>query len=256
MKKFILAIALLITTNSTTLFAQSVGGATAYNKSTFVTKTGIVSEVEENANNPMMGEKGLHIYIKSKGTKYRVHVSPQWYANKNKIKFRKGQKITVSGSEFYERSGWTAGNNIYAATITDKKSGKSMKFRDKNSGQTLWAGRHQGKMQDKMMKKHQSSQNKEAIQNDMRAKMREQMQKKMMSQGGPNTNSDGKNSEKFDPDSFRNEMRNKMQQQMRDEMRAKHQGQNKEKQMEKKLNDKRTNMIMRGNYGQSRKKDD
>ncbi len=122
-----------------------------YSKDTFKTIKGNVISINT-VFNKIKQEKGLHLTMKSSSDEYIVHVCPQWYADKEKIEFKKGDSITVSGSTFIKDDA----NNIYTATL-EYGDNKTLNLRDPDTGKGLWRGRHmeenKAKNQKKMKKK-------------------------------------------------------------------------------------------------------
>ncbi len=109
-----------------------------YSKKTFKTLKGTVKGMKI-VFNRFMKEYGLHITLKTASGDYIVHVCPKWYADKMKITFAKGEKLTISGSTFSKNKQ----KNIYAATIIRGSSkAKPMKLRNPDTGKGLWSGRH------------------------------------------------------------------------------------------------------------------
>ncbi|MCP4024031.1 MAG: hypothetical protein GY729_19475 [Desulfobacteraceae bacterium] len=106
-----------------------------YNQKTIATINGTVTGIDTvvNANT---NEPGNHIIVNSGKGLYTVHVCPDWYAQKNTIKFSIGDIIQVTGSTFTRNNE----KNIYAAKIIDK-SGRVIELRNLDTGKTLWGGR-------------------------------------------------------------------------------------------------------------------
>jgi len=108
-----------------------------YRKSTFTSIRGKIIKIQTLFNR-FKKEKGLHLVIKTSREKYVVHVCPQWWASKKRFNFRKGEKLTVSGSVF-KRHGM---KNMYAATIIRRHSSRPIKLRNPDTGEGLWWGRY------------------------------------------------------------------------------------------------------------------
>ena len=113
----------------------------AYDKETYTSVKGIVKSVDT-VFNRFKQEKGLHLTVKTSSDEYIVHVCPQWYADKKKLKFNIGELVSVSGSEFTKNGE----KNIYAARLTHKSFG-TLKLREPKTGNGLWFGRYQEEMQ-------------------------------------------------------------------------------------------------------------
>lgn len=134
---FIVSI-LFMLSNSAFSKAKSASGMDPYNEKTLKTIKGEIVSIDTVFNRHTQ-ENGLHLSIESSSVKYIIHVCPEWYAEKNKIQFKKNEKISVTGSEFEKDNE----KNIYAASIV-RSSGAVLKLRDKNTGKTLWKGRYEG----------------------------------------------------------------------------------------------------------------
>lgn len=116
---------------------QGKKGMVPYKQETFKTVTGEVNGVKT-VFNRIQQEKGLHLVIETSSGEFIVHVCPQWYADKKKIRFEVGESVTISGSTFMK----DGKQNIYAATIV-RGSVETLKLRDPDSGHGLWRGRYQ-----------------------------------------------------------------------------------------------------------------
>lgn len=146
-------------------------GMTPYDRSTFTTIQGTVADVTT-VLNPVMKEEGMHLELKTASDTVLVHVVPKWYADKNKKKFDffKGEKISVSGSQFSKNQQ----PNIYAATIK-RQSGLTLKLRNIKSGQGLWSGRYRPAHAPKNLPPHLQKK-REEFQKMMREKMIQRQQ--------------------------------------------------------------------------------
>lgn len=113
----------------------SKGRMAPYRQETFTTINGKVDSIDT-VFNKIKQEKGLHLTVKTSSGEYIVHVCPQWYADKEQLKFENGELLTISGSTF------TKDNepNIYAATIINGSS-KSLNLRNPDTGDGLWDSR-------------------------------------------------------------------------------------------------------------------
>ncbi len=147
------------------------GGMSPYSKDSFVTKDGVVAKVESSSFNPVMGQTGLHLKMRTSSGMYIVHVAPQWYIDNEEITFNVGDNITVSGSEFYANKGKIAGRNIYAATIVSPSLSTPLEVRDPDTGEGLWSGRNE------------NSDMTEDEKEEFRSKMREKIMKQMRGSG-------------------------------------------------------------------------
>ncbi len=124
------------------LFAVVLSGCVAatygmapYKLETVTTINGNVDKVET-VRNKQTNENGLHLKLMTVTGAVNVHVCPQWYADKNKIHFSKGESLIITGSTFIKDNE----QNIYAASITDRTS-HVLKLRKEDTGDTLWVGR-------------------------------------------------------------------------------------------------------------------
>ena len=110
-------------------------GMSPYRPETVTTITGVVDTIET-VMNKQTKEPGLHLSVKTVSDTFVVHVSPQWYADKMKIKFTKGEQLTITGSTFTK----DFEQNIYAATIVGIDN-IVINIRNSETGDSLWAGR-------------------------------------------------------------------------------------------------------------------
>ena len=106
-----------------------------YDNKSFTTVTGQVTEASIGYNRHM-GEDGLHLMVETDSEEYKIHVCPEWYADQQRIRFEKGEQVTVTGSEFSKD-----GPNIFAASIT-RRGSPPLNLRDATTGDTLWKGRN------------------------------------------------------------------------------------------------------------------
>jgi len=113
----------------------STMGMTPYKQETVTTIKGTVTTIETTMNKQTK-EDGMHLKVSTEADVYAVHVSPQWYAEKQKFQFNKGELLTITGSTFVKDNE----KNIYAATIIDS-TGNVIELRKQDTGETLWTGR-------------------------------------------------------------------------------------------------------------------
>jgi len=130
-------------------------GKVPYQKENVITISGLVEGIETVMNKQTL-EPGLHLKLNYSNETYTVHVCPQWYADKKNIRFTPGDSLIITGSSFVLNNE----KNLYAATIMDK-SQNIFKFRDRDTGQTLWAGKEQNNSQ---------AQNNPALQEETKSK--------------------------------------------------------------------------------------
>jgi hypothetical protein len=90
----------------------NAGGMVPYKKGSFTTIEGQVLSSKTDYN-PNTREEGLHLTVQTNSGRIKVHVSPQWWADKQKYRFLKGELVTVSGSRFSK----DGEENIYAAEL-------------------------------------------------------------------------------------------------------------------------------------------
>ncbi len=103
-----------------------------YNPATEQTLTGEVVSV--NYQVPMKGmSKGLHVILDVEGTKYDVHVGPQWFLDKQDTGLAVGDKISVTGSytSIMQKEALIAKQLV--------KGGKVLVLRE-DTGRPIWAG--------------------------------------------------------------------------------------------------------------------
>ncbi len=122
------------------------GGMADYKKSTFTNIAGEVISVET-VFNKVKQEDGLHLTVKTSSKEYIIHVCPQWYADKQKLEFKVGETLKITGSSFV-KDGLP---NIYAATITYSSS-KTLNLRNPDTGETFWKEQYKQGFDEKMQK--------------------------------------------------------------------------------------------------------
>ncbi|MCL6582071.1 MAG: hypothetical protein K6U11_00390 [bacterium] len=109
-----LSLAILLTI----LPRQGLGGMVPYEAGTLTTIEGKIISVST-VDNRMTSELGFHLKVATADSgEYIVHVSPQWYADKQRFEFMIGELLTVTGSAFTKDQQ----KNIYAATISRRFS--------------------------------------------------------------------------------------------------------------------------------------
>jgi hypothetical protein len=145
---------------------QKSYGMGKFSKYTIITIDATISEVGSNEMNKNNFGRGLHLYVTSNKGMYKVHVSPQFWIDKNSIEFKEGEKLKITGSTFKQKGK----NNIYAVSIT-KADGTKYNFRDPETGDGLWKNGMKGSMKDK---------NRNERQKEMQEKMMKKMQAEMM----------------------------------------------------------------------------
>ncbi|MEW6380832.1 MAG: hypothetical protein AB1611_14660 [bacterium] len=91
---------------------RSFGGMVPYDPATLTTIEGKITGIYT-VDNRATSELGFHLRVATASGEYIVHVSPQWYADKQNFQFMTGELLTVTGSAFTRDQQ----KNIYAATI-------------------------------------------------------------------------------------------------------------------------------------------
>ncbi len=122
-------------------------GMVPYSADTVSTIKGTVGRVDT-VFNPVTKEDGLHLAIRTASGKYIVHVCPQWYAEKQRIRFAVGETVEVIGSTFIKDNE----QNIYAATIVGNSS-ERLELRDTRTGDGRWSGRYMNERQSRNRQK-------------------------------------------------------------------------------------------------------
>lgn len=96
---------------------RSFGAMVPYDGGTVTTIEGKISGVYT-VDNRTTSELGFHLKVETGSGEYIVHVSPQWYADKQHFQFVTGELLTITGSAFTRDQQ----KNIYAASITRRFS--------------------------------------------------------------------------------------------------------------------------------------
>lgn len=88
--------------------------------------------------NKVMQEEGLHLIFQTEDEEkeYLIHVCPAWVAEQQNITFKRGEKLTITGSEFLKKGKL----NLYAAEII--REGKKLQLRNPENGEPLWKQRN------------------------------------------------------------------------------------------------------------------
>jgi hypothetical protein len=109
-----------------------------FNPATIVEIKGTITTIEKII--PTKGmSNGIHLTIKTDKTEYySIHLGPEWYLDKQAIKYSAGDVIVVTGSKItYENA-----PTIIAVSV--RKGNNILKLRDKK-GFPVWSGSGQGK---------------------------------------------------------------------------------------------------------------
>lgn len=103
-----------------------------FNPKTIVEMKGEIVAVEQIA--PMRGMGyGIHLMVNTGNETISVNLGPSWYIDKQKIQFKKGDKVEVEGSKVALN-----GQNVVIAREI-RKGGQVLNLRDKN-GIPQWSG--------------------------------------------------------------------------------------------------------------------
>lgn len=103
-----------------------------YNPKTTVNIKGQIVAVEQNI--PMKGmSAGIHLMVNTGSETISVNLGPKWYIDRQKMLFKKGDKVQVEGSKVM----LDGQNTIIAREV--KKGGQLLKLRD-NNGIPQWSG--------------------------------------------------------------------------------------------------------------------
>ncbi|MDA8174909.1 MAG: hypothetical protein M0018_10025 [Nitrospiraceae bacterium] len=108
-----------------------------YNPQTVETVSGVVESVEKFK--PMRGMySGIHLMVKTEKGVVPVHLGPDWYIDRQDVKFKKGDKVDVTGSKIT----FDGKPAIIAQQI--KKDGGTLVLRN-SAGIPEWAGWRRGR---------------------------------------------------------------------------------------------------------------
>ncbi|MDA8155100.1 MAG: hypothetical protein M0Z52_01395 [Actinomycetota bacterium] len=108
-----------------------------YNPQTIETVSGVVESVEKFK--PMRGMySGIHLMVKTEKGVVPVHLGPDWYIDRQDVKFKKGDKVDVTGSKIT----FDGKPAIIAQQI--KKDGGTLVLRN-SAGIPEWAGWRRGR---------------------------------------------------------------------------------------------------------------
>lgn len=156
---------------------QNSYGQAKFDKYKVKTINATIDEVGANELNANNRGTGMHLYVRSNRGYYKIHVSPQFWIDKNNIVFTKGEKLKITGSEFEQKKE----KNMYAVTI-ERTNGEKLHFRDAETGDGLWKSGMKG--HGKSVKQDQGdgeepSSMREKMMRENQEKMREQMMRKM-----------------------------------------------------------------------------
>ena len=111
---------------------KNAGYGRIYNPATTISLEGTITDIEHIANKRGRGY-GVHIKLQADDNTYDVHLGPSWYINKQDMKLKVNDHISVMGSKVtYE------GEEVIIAARIEKGS-EVMMLRDQN-GVPEWAG--------------------------------------------------------------------------------------------------------------------
>lgn len=113
---------------------KGMGAARMFDPATVVTVTGQI--VQENRVDRGMGHSGVHLAVKTADGEITVHLGPDFWVDKQTVKFVKGDEVTVKGSKIT----FEGKPAILAVTVT--KGSATLVVRDA-TGVPAWSG--QGK---------------------------------------------------------------------------------------------------------------
>jgi hypothetical protein len=103
-----------------------------FNPATVETVSGVVESVDKTR--PMKGmHSGIHIVLKTDKETIAVHLSPEWYIERQDVKLEKGDKVEVKGSRI-------TFNDKPAIIAAECKKGDSVLILRDSTGVPAWAG--------------------------------------------------------------------------------------------------------------------
>jgi hypothetical protein len=111
------------------------GAMRLFDAATVVTITGTVTG--ETRVDRGMGHAGVHLLVKTADGEIPVHLGPDFWVDKQTVKFAKGDEVTVKGS----RITFEGKPAIIAVTVT--KGGATLVLRDAQ-GAPAWSGQGKG----------------------------------------------------------------------------------------------------------------
>jgi hypothetical protein len=111
------------------------GAARMFDPSAIVTVTGTI--VGESRVDRGMGHSGVHLQLKTAAGEIPVHLGPDFWVDKQTVKFAKGDEITVKGSKI----AFEGKPAIIAETVT--KGSTTLVLRD-DKGTPVWKGQGMG----------------------------------------------------------------------------------------------------------------
>ncbi|MGB7414667.1 MAG: hypothetical protein WA902_10700 [Thermosynechococcaceae cyanobacterium] len=109
-----------------------------FNPATVETISGKVVRVDQRESQGRMSGMGIHVSVETAQETVDVHLGPSWYLNNQKLSFKIGDQVDVTGSRVADASQPT----LIAAEV---QSGNTvMTLRDEN-GLPVWGRRGQGR---------------------------------------------------------------------------------------------------------------
>ena len=110
-----------------------MGNHRFYDTKTIVTISGTITSVDK-ISSPRENSYGIHLQVEASDGTITTYVGPSWYLNEQKISFKNGDKVEITGSKvrFSEK------DIILAAAI--KSGGKTIQLRD-DAGHPVWSRR-------------------------------------------------------------------------------------------------------------------
>lgn len=137
MKKLLIVSVMMLTAVSA--FGQGMGQRRMmYDQSTVTTISGTIQSVDT-----LTGRRGnfqlIQLTVKDSSGTIKVNVGPAFYLDQQKISFKAGDAVVVTGSKVQ----FNGNDVIFAAEI--KYGGQTLKLRD-DSGRPVWARQRMGGM--------------------------------------------------------------------------------------------------------------
>ena len=102
-----------------------------YDPATVVTLSGVV--LGEQRVDAAKGQKGVRVVIKTGDQQVSVHLGPDSWVDRQKVKLAKGDEVTVKGSKFTYDDKY----GVIAQTVT--RGGETLVLRDA-AGKPAWSG--------------------------------------------------------------------------------------------------------------------
>lgn len=107
-----------------------------FDLTTLTTVAGTIASIDQPASR-RRNNTGVHLSLKTESGTFEVQLGPSWYLDKQDMKFKTGETVSVKGSKMQQDKKEV----IIAQEVT--KEGKTMTLRDKN-GIPAWSGGGKG----------------------------------------------------------------------------------------------------------------